>query len=107
MNNFWTIRISDAAPQSHLYALQEKDDCFLSANTKLVAVDKAVQVTSEELAMSFREAVLPTLRRRHGDKVQALIYTCQTSDNRIDDALVVARITEKMFAPNKRPASLS
>lgn len=107
MNNFWTIRIDDAAPQWHLYALQEKGDCYLSANTKIVGFDKAVQLTSEELAKSFREAVLPTLRRRHGEDVRALICTCQTTSSRVDDPLVKARVAEVMFTPNKRPASLA
>jgi hypothetical protein len=104
LNNFWTIRVEDAELQWHIFAIQSKGDCFLSANTKLVGFNKAVQLSSEELARSFCEAVFPTLRRRHGEAVLAIVATCRTTDTRIDDSLVRARIEKKQFAPNKRPA---
>lgn len=106
LNDFWTIRVEDAELQWHIFAIQSKGDCFLSANTKLVGFNKAVQLSSEALAESFRDAVLPTLRRRHGDGVSAMVATCRTTDSRLDDSLVRARIREGLFAPNKRPASL-
>lgn len=107
MNDYWTIRIEDAELQWHIFAIQSKGDCFLSANTKLVGIDKAVQLSSEELARSFCGAVLPTLRRRHGEAIIATVATCQTTESRVDDVLVRARIEEEMFAPNKKPARLS
>lgn len=105
MNDLWTIRIDNAELQWHMFAIQSKGDCFLSANTKLVGFDKAVQLSNEVLARMFCEAVLPTLRRRHGDGVLATVATCRTNDPRIDDVLVRARIDEGLFAPNKRPST--
>lgn len=107
MNECWTIRIDDAELQWHTFAIQSKGDCFLSANTKLVGFDKAVLVSTKCLAQAFCDAVLPTLRRRHGDAVLAMIATCRTTDVRIDDLLVQARIDEGQFAPNIRPLRLS
>ena len=104
MNDFWTIRVEDAELQWHIFAIQSKGDCFLSANTKLVGVNKAVRLSSEKLAKLFCEAVVPTLRRRHGEAVSVMVATCRTTDSRIDDSLVRARIQERLFAPNKRPA---
>jgi hypothetical protein len=107
INNLWTIRVEDAEMQWHTFAIQSKGDCFLSANTKLVGVDNRVQLSSEELAKSFCDALLPTMRRRHGGAVSLVLASCSTADARIDDALVRARIEEGLFAPNKRPARLS
>lgn len=103
MNDFWTIRVEEAELQWHLFAIQSKGDCFLSANTKLVGFNKAVHLSNEELAKSFCEAVLPTLRRRHGGSVSAIVTTCSTTEERVDDLLVRARIAEGLFSPNKRP----
>lgn len=103
MNHYWTISIEDAELQWHLFALQSKGDCYLSANTKIVGIDKAVQVTSKELAVAFCNAVMPTLRRRHGVAVLATVCALQTTDLADDDELVASRIAENMFAPNKRP----
>lgn len=106
MNDFWTVRVDDAQFQWHIFALQSKGDCFLSANTKLVGINKAVRLTTEELAISFCHAVLPTLRRRHGEAVSVTLSTFRTDDSRDDDSLVAARIDERLFSPNKRPSSL-
>lgn len=106
MYDYWTISIEAAELQWHLFALQSKGDCYLSANTKIVGFDKAVQLTSEELALGFRDSVLPTLRRRHGEAVRATICSLGTTKMRNDDELVAARIRENVFAPNKRPASV-
>lgn len=106
LNEFWTIVIDDAELQWHTFALQSKGDCFLSANTKLVGVHKAVLLSSKSLAKSFRDATLPVLRRRHGDAVQATVTSCRTTQTQVDDLLVEARINEAQFAPNKRPVTL-
>lgn len=106
MNNYWTIRIEDAELQWHTFAIQSKGDCFLSPNTKLVGFDKAVQLSSEELARSFCEAILPTLRRRHGEAVLATVATCRSTDSHVDDLLVEARIEERLFAPNRKPSRM-
>jgi hypothetical protein len=50
LNDFGTIGVEDAELQWHIYAIQCKGDCFLSANTKLVGFNKAVQLSSEVLA---------------------------------------------------------
>ena len=99
--------IDDAELQWHTFALQSKGDCFLSANTKLVGVDKAVLLSNKDLAVSFRGATLVTLRRRHGDAVRATVARCDTTAVEVDDLLVQARIAECVFAPNKRPISIS
>jgi len=102
--DFWTIRIDDAALQWHTFALQTKDGCYISANTKLVASDKAVRVSSEKLASQFREAIMATMRRRHGDDVCLTIEQWGTSKQKeFDDDMVKARIEQNNFAPNKRP----
>jgi hypothetical protein len=90
----------------HTFSIQSKGHCFLSANTKLVGFENAVCLSSEELADSFRAAVLPTLRRRHGEEVIAIISTCHTSESSFDDLLVTARIAENLFSPNKPPSSI-
>jgi hypothetical protein len=99
INHFWTIRVEDAELQGHTFAIQSKGDCFLSANTKLVGFDKAVQLSSEALAVAFCEAVSPTLRRRHGEAASLMLATCQTRSTRVDDALVRARIEHGVFTP--------
>jgi hypothetical protein len=99
---YWTIRIDDAALQSPTFALQSKGDCFLSANTKLVGFDKAVQLTTAEIAVSFRNAVLSTLQRRHGDAVRATVMFCSGTSTNTDDVLVLGRITASLFTPNKK-----
>jgi hypothetical protein len=101
---YWTIRIDDAALQWHTFALQTKDGCYISANTKLVASDKAVRVSTEALAGQFREAIMPTMRRRHGEDVCLTIEKWGTSKQKpLDDMMVQARIKQNNFAPNKRP----
>lgn len=107
LNEFWTIVIDDAELQWHTFALQNKGDCFLSANTKLVGVDKAVLLSTKDLAESFRDVTLTTLRRRHGDAVRSNVACFRTTEAQVDDLLVQARIKEGLFAPNKRPASIS
>ena len=107
LNEFWTIVIDDAELQWHTFALQSKGDCFLSANTKLVGVDKAVLLSNKDLAESFRNATLLTLRRRHGDEVRSTVASCRTTKTQFDDLLVQARIREGVFAPNKRPTIMA
>jgi hypothetical protein len=100
LNEFWAIVIDDAELPWHTFALQSKDACFLSANTKLVGVDKAVLLSNKDPAESFRDETLLTLRGRHGNEVKStskLLHNCSA----VDDLLVQARIKEGVFAPNK------
>jgi hypothetical protein len=106
MNTYWTICVDGAASQWHLFALQSKGEVYLSANTKLVGHSKAVKVTTQELAQAFRDAVLPTMRLRHGDAVTLEIATLKEKNGSPDDALVRARVAERLFTPNKKPTSL-
>lgn len=100
----WTIRIEDANLQGSTFALQSKGDCYVSANTKLVGFNKALAVSSEELAQRFLDALMPTMRRRHGEDVTLSIAHCVQSKKRpLDDVLVIARIEQENFVPNKRP----
>lgn len=105
MKKSWTISIEDARIQSPTFAIQSKEDCYVSANTKLVAINKAVSLSNEQLAERFRDAILDVMRKRHGDAVTLHIQWCSSSGNKrgFDDALVLARIQQNMFAPNKRP----
>jgi hypothetical protein len=98
----WTIRVEGANIQWHTFALQAKDGCYLSANTKLVGYEKAVTLSTESLTRRFREAVLELMRKRHGDKVE-LVVELGGRKNGTDDVLVEARIAQDVFAPNKRP----
>lgn len=102
----WTVQVLNANSQRHMLAIQYKNYCFLSANTKLVAPDKAVRLSSEDLAQRFCEAVMPSIQLRHGDSTRLVV--CHQTESRtkpLDDALVVARINENNFAPNKRPTT--
>lgn len=100
----WTIRIEDANLRGSTFALQSKGDCYVSANTKLVGFNKALAVSSEELAQRFLDALMPTMRRRHGEDVTLSIAHCVQSKKRpLDDALAIARIEQENFVPNKRP----
>lgn len=95
--------MDDARIQNPTFALQVKEYCYLSANTRLVALDKAVALSSESLAQKYRDAVMNTMRQRHGDEVTLQIQSCTRDRMSFDDALVLARIEQNMFAPNKRP----
>jgi hypothetical protein len=103
---YWTIRIDDAALQWHTFTLQTKDGCYISVNTKLAASDKAARLSSEELAVQFLEAIMPTMRRRHGEEVRLTIEKWGTSKQKaFDDVMIRARIEQNNYAPNKRPIS--
>jgi hypothetical protein len=108
MSVFWSLRVENAEVRANTFALQCKGDCFLSPNTKLASFNKAVRLSSEELARSFSQAVQPTLRRRYGAETYAIVVSCSTTgSSRIDDDLLVqARIEESLFTPNKRPLRL-
>lgn len=106
MMKFWSISVEDAQLQPPTYILQSKGECFLSANTKLVGIDKAVKLTNEELAMKYRDAILTIMRRRHGEFVRLNICLLQIHSGVCDDQLVAARIAEDKFAPNLRPTAI-
>lgn len=100
----WTVRVEGAALQAHTFACQVKDGCFVSAHTKLAGWDKHVVLSTEALANDFRAAIFASMRKRHGDFVE---LTVEASDKRkngtTDDVIVLARIRERNFAPNKSP----
>ena len=104
----WTIQVVGAELDWHTFALQVKDGCYLSGNTKLVGRDKAVALSSEKLAKDLCDAVLPTMRRRHGECVELRVEPGRSPRNGacFDDDLVSARIRDGNFAPNKRPGGL-
>ncbi|MFJ1472556.1 hypothetical protein QPK29_033055 [Massilia sp. YIM B02787] len=103
----WTVRVAEGNLQGHTFARQGKDDCYLSANTKLVAIDKAVRLSREGLAKRFCNAVIPTMRQRHGENVKLTVTHCVDSTERpVDDKLVVARIETRNFDPKARPAGV-
>ena len=105
----WIIEVVGAELDWHTFALQTKDGCYLSGNTKLVGRDKAVALSSKELAQTLCDAVLPTMRRRHGEEVELQIKPGHLPQKGagFDDDLIRARIAEGNFAPNKRPSGVS
>lgn len=105
MMKFWTIAVQDARLQMNMLYLQSKGECFLSANTKLSSIDKAVKLKNKELAIKYRDAIFPTIQRRHGGLVQLNIFSLQMDFGLYDDLLVISRITENQFSPNKKPAT--
>lgn len=107
LNGFWTAVIDDAEMRWNTLALQCKEDCYLSANTKLVGVEKTLMLSSNELARSFIDATLATLSRRHGNAVRATVACYLTIHVQVDAPMVQARIEEKLFAPDKRPTSFT
>lgn len=104
----WTILVSGAALQAHTFACQVKDGCFVSAHTKLAGWSKRVVLSTESLAGDFCTAIYPVMRKRHGDDVELIL---EASDKRkngaTDDAVVLARIRERNFVPNKMPKAMS
>lgn len=101
----WTIRFESTNRLANTFVLQEKHDCFLSANTKLAGFDKMVRLSCPELAQSFIDALKEVMKKRHGDLVQLTVESFSGSDRRkdFDDALVLARIKTRNFAPNRTP----
>ncbi len=98
----WTIRVVGADLQWHTSWLQSKDCCYLTANTKLSDYSKAVTLTREDLAHEFCQALQGVMRKRHGDDVD-LIVEPGGQKKTVDDDVVIARIAQRLFAPNKRP----
>lgn len=100
----WTIRVESAVAQAHTFACQNKDGCFVSAHTKLAGFGKHVALSTEKLADTFRTAIYPTMRKRHGDSVELILLKIQTLGGgkvcKIDDEIVLARIRDRNFAPN-------
>lgn len=102
----WTIRVVGAGVQWHMSWQQSKGICYLSANTKLADYSKAVRLASEGLAREFRDAVMETMRKRHGEAVE-LVVEQGGRKKTLDDETVAARIAQRNFAPNKRPYSIT
>lgn len=96
----WTIRVVNAAIQSHTHWLQSKDICYLSAHTKLADYNSAVTLSSETLAQAYCAAISEVMRRRHGDNVK-LIVEPGGRKKTPDDQVVAMRIAQRNFAPNK------
>lgn len=102
----WTIQVNGANIQAHTFYLQEKNQCFLSAHTKLAGFDKMVRLSSHELAQSFIDALGDVIKKRTwGDDVRLTVEPLDGLDRRtdFDDAVVLARMKERNFAPNKAP----
>ena len=102
----WTIEVESAATQAHTFALQHRDGCFVSANTKLAAFGKHVKLSNAELANTFRTAIYPVMRKRHGDSVELTVRKVEafglrrSSASKSDDEIVLARMRDGNFAPN-------
>lgn len=100
----WVVRVEDAEIQWHTFALQEKDGCYVSENTKLAFVDRTAILSSKALAERFAEALYPLMRKRHGAAVELAVMEITGAQVQTkSDVIVQARIDQKNFAPNKRP----
>lgn len=100
----WTIRVEGAALQAHTFACQEKDGCFVSVHTKLAGWGKHVVLSTEALANDFRSAIYGVMRKRHGDSIELILEgSGKRRHGATDDVIVLARIRERNFAPNKAP----
>lgn len=104
----WTIRVEDAQFQAHTFACQVKDGCFLSAHTKLAGFDRMVLLSNPELAQQYIDALAEIMKKRHGEFVKLTVEPFSGSDRRkgFDDPVVLARLKERNFAPNKPPRTL-
>ena len=98
----WTLRLRGASGSWHTAYLLEKDECFVSANTKLCDIKHAVSLSSEQLANDFATAIQPVMRKRHGDRIYLWSERCNFRAD-FDDDLVKRRISARQFAPNKLP----
>jgi len=104
----WTIRVEGAGHQAHTFACQTKDGCFVSAHTKLAGWGKHAVLSTEAIANEFRTAIYPVMRKRHGDSIELILEASDKRKNGItDDVIVLARIRERNFVPNKAPKSES
>ena len=100
----WTIRVEGADLQAHTFACQTKDGCFVSAHTKLAGWGKHVVLSTEAIASDFRTAIYAVMRKRHGDYIELILEASDKRKNEAtDDVIVLARIREGNFAPNKSP----
>ncbi len=101
----WTIRVESGYIQPHTFALQTKDGCYMSAHTKLAGYDKLVRLSSPELAQNFIDATTKIMKKRHGDDVVLTVASCPdlSRKQKYDDQIVLARIKQNNFAPNKAP----
>ena len=92
----------------------EKQDCLLSPNAKLADPAKGALLLDEALAHAFADAVLPVVRKRHGDGVRLVIQSWESSPSgselarqlaraRHDTSIVRARLRERNFTPNRAP----
>lgn len=98
----WTIRVEGADLQAHTFACQEKDGCFVSAHTKLAGWGKHVVLSTEAIAHDFCTAIYAAMRKRHGDSIELILEASGKRKNEAtDDVIVLARIRERNFAPNK------
>lgn len=101
----WTIRVEGAAIQAHTFACQIKDGCFVSAHTKLAGWGKHVVLSTEAIAGDFRTAIYAVMRKRHGDAIELILEALgKRISEATDDVIVLARIRERNFAPNKAPS---
>lgn len=83
------------------------DECYVSANTKLCDFANSACLSSESLAKRYAEALLPVLRKRYGDGVRLVVANRGPQGRpEFDDALVLARIGQACFAPNRRPKTI-
>ncbi len=101
----WTIRVEYSNLQRHTFALQDHDGCYMSAHTKLAGFQKLAKLSSPELAQEFINATTEIMKKRHGEDVVLIVepWIDLTRKQKYDDAIVLARIKQNNFAPNKIP----
>ncbi|MFC4161963.1 hypothetical protein [Chitinimonas lacunae] len=102
----WIIQVRGTRIKWQLAYLQQHDECFLTAHTKLGALHRAAKLSTEALAIEFCKAVTKTMLKRHGGQVELVVEkSFLAKKEKFDDDLVRARIEEGNFAPNRTPLS--
>lgn len=109
MYDSWTVRVhGKIATNLDVGRLIVEEGCFVSANTKLCDFANSACLSSESLAKLYLEALLPILRKRYGNGVRLAVFDRGPQGRpEFDDTLVRARIEQGVFAPNRRPKTLS
>jgi len=109
--------IGGKAPDHMAYQV-ERHAVFLSANVKTADISKAALLATRAEADAAVAALTPTVQRRYGEGTSIEVVAGWSNSmtahavvalkSRIDadSSLMAARIAQRIFAPNKRPAGI-
>ena len=86
----------------------QKDEIYLSANLRLCGSNSMAYIESASLAKRFRDACMPSLRKRYGNAFALEITEWSSSEDRQtrekierDSALIRERLASGNFTPNR------